>query len=137
MAQPTAHFGLKGSEVTIDGIDVAYERSFQLQMPQQFTPEHMETIRNDFAILAETAASRPDELMALQNAVLTRDPAATRLADELGLTEAKMYAKGGGGVWVVVAIIAVGAALLLESDTPSPPPAPPPPVTLPPDGGTG
>jgi hypothetical protein len=134
MPHPQAYFGLKGTDAALDGVTVSREQVFHLRMPQRFTSEHIETIRADLAILTEVAEQQPERLMDLQNAVLDRDPAATRIADELGLTEAKMYAKGGGGVWVVVAIIAVGAALLLESDTPHPPP---PPKTLPPDGGTG
>lgn len=134
MPQPQAYFGLKGTEAALDGVMVAREQVFHLQMPERFTPEHIDTIRADLAILSGVAEEQPERFMDLQNAVLDRDPAATRIADELGLTEAKMYAKGGGGVWVVVAIIAVGAALLLESDSPPPPP---PPETLPPDGGTG
>jgi hypothetical protein len=121
---PAVIFGLTGFETTIDGVCVSADRTARLELPETFTPDHMERIRNDLAILADTAAQKPNEMMAFQNAVLTRDPAAGRLADELGLTEEKMAANGGGLVWVVIAI-AVAAALLLESDSPTPPgPAP-------------
>ena len=124
---PQAVVGLTGLETNIDGVAVSAERVFRLQLPDKFTAEQMEQVRNDLAILAQTATEKPEEWMALQNAALARDPAAPRLARELGLTESQMVAKGGGLVLLVIAI-AIAAALLLESDTP-PTPAPAP------DGG--
>lgn len=123
---PEVIFGLTGLQSNVDGVDVVTERLGRLRLPEKFTPEHMERIRNDLAILAETARDKPEEMTAFQNAVLAQDPAVPHLADELGLTEEKMAARGGGPVWVVVAVIAVGAALLLSSDSPTPPPEPPP-----------
>jgi hypothetical protein len=130
---PQAVVGVTGLETTIDGVAVSSERLLRLQLPDKFTAEHMERVRNDLAILAETASEKPEEWMAFQNAALARDPSAARLADELGLTESKMLAKGGGVLWVVV-VIAVAAALLLESDTP-PTPQPATPDAGAPDGG--
>ena len=130
---PSAVIGLTGVETTIDGLGVSSEHLARLQLPAELTAEHMERMRNDLAILAETASTRADEWMEFQNAALARDPKAVRLADELGLTESKMAAKGGGALWVVVAVMAVAAALLLESDTP-PTPAPAPDGGAP-DGG--
>jgi hypothetical protein len=124
-SSPEAVFGLTGLRSNIDGIEVTTERLGHLRLPEKFTPEHMERIRNDLAILAETAKEKPEEMAAFQNAVLAQDPTVPQRADELGLTEEKMAARGGGALWVVVAVIAIGAALLLSSDSPPPPePAP-------------
>ena len=128
-------FGISGIEQNVDGLDVKRESVARFTIPDKLTSEHMEKVRQDLAILSEVAEKEPDKLLDLHNAIVAQDPAAARIADEVGLTEQKMYGKGGGGVWVVVIVIAVGAALLLEHDTP--PPTPPPPETLPADAGAG
>jgi hypothetical protein len=135
-----ALFGLSGFQSDVNGIIVTQERIARLQMPETFTAEHLKTAQRDLEILAEVAQAAPDDMAALQNALIQNDFQTARdLTVKLGIDEAQMIAKGGGGVWLVVAVIAVGAALLLASDSPTPhEPAPvSPDGGTHPDGGTG
>ena len=119
-------FGITGVDETIDGLGVTRQSGGRLTAPAKLTNEQMDQVRKDLAILSDVAEKQPDKLVDLHHAIVTQKPEAARLADEVGLTEAKMYAAGGGGLLVVVVVIAVAAALLLESDTPP---------TTSPDGG--
>ena len=132
--------GLTGFETESDGLRVSRERFARIELPQSIRREHIEVMRKDFEELARIAEQFPDDLVALENAVLENDlPTAIQLAGKVGLSEERIAASGGGkgGVLVGIAIV-VAFGLLLESDTPPPPPPPPPPpTTLPPDAGTG
>jgi hypothetical protein len=138
-----AVLGLTGLETQSGGVRVLRERYARVDLPQRFGAEHVGLMQKDLEILAGIVKQYPEDVLALQNAVLGHDFAtANRLASKIGLTEDKIAANGGGLVGAILGGIAllVVFGLLLESDTPVPPDPQPTPTTSPEggvDAGTG
>jgi hypothetical protein len=119
-----AVIGLTGLEAQSGGLGIVMERFARVRLPERISSEDVEVMRRDLEILAETAKEHRDRFAELQNSVLDHDlPTARRIADELGLTEEKIAARGGGQ-WKIIITTAV-MVYLLTSGEPEPAPRPP------------
>src|SRR4051794_23620769 len=99
-------FGLTGYAATVGGVNVTRDRVARLDLPQNFSAENLKTMQKDLEILSQAVANSPDDIVALQNAVLANNFHSARdVAHKLGLAEEALVAQGGGYVWLVVAAI--------------------------------
>lgn len=65
----------------------------RLNLPEALTIDHIGTMRQDLAEILRIATDEPDALVELHSAALRNDfPAVNRLAERIGLTEAKLSA---------------------------------------------
>ena len=118
-----AVIGLTGFETQSGGVGIVTERIARVRLPERMSNEDVEVVRRDLEILAETVKDHGDRFLELQNAVLDHDlPTARRIADELGLTEEKMVARGGGQWKWIVASAVLGYLLTPEEKPPRPRP---------------
>jgi hypothetical protein len=128
--------GLSGLASRSGGYLLNAERVIRIELPESYDVDRMKRLQKDFELLAGMIADHPDEMAALQNAVLGQDQARARaIAVKVGLDEDKIVARGGGA-WAAVGAIAIliGFGLVLAHDTP---PVPEPPTTSPPNAGIG
>jgi hypothetical protein len=129
-----AVIGLTGFASQQGDFRVYKERLTRIELPGNFTADHIELMKKDLAAIIKIAEQQPQDFLSLNNAVLQYDlQAANQLAGKIGLTEENLRANGGD-VWGVVAAIAIAAAILLASDSPTPPPEPSQPGS---DAGSG
>ena len=126
-----AVIGVSGFRAESDGVGVTGERFVRIDLPRTITEEHVTLMQKDLASLAEIAERHPEDMTALQNAVVRHDfHAATQLAEKVGLTEEQLVGRGGGQVGLALGILAglVVLSLIMSSSSgsgDSPPPTPP------------
>ena len=134
-----AVIGVSGFRTETDGVGVTGERILRVDLPATITEEHITLMQRDLASLAEIAERHPEDMTALQNAVVRHDfHTATELARKVGLTEEQLVGRGGGQVGIALGIVAVLVvyALIQSSSSGSGEPAPTgPPSTPDLDGG--
>lgn len=93
------------------------QRSVELGLPDQFTPESMKKMHRDLEILTKMSSEHSEEWMQMNNAALAFDfHRANEIAKKIGLDEHRISSEGGGLNWVV-AVIAIASAVLLASDS--------------------
>jgi hypothetical protein len=118
-----AILGLTGLTARSGQYTLAAERFVRMPLPA-VDAAHIGILQRDLESLLEATRTYPEQLAAMQQAVLRNDfPTASRVAAEVGLTEEKLVARGGGIVGAIVAgvVLLVVLGALLESDTPPTP----------------
>ncbi|WP_233860411.1 hypothetical protein [Paraburkholderia sp. HD33-4] len=117
MSKVNAVIGLSGFQARSGSFYARRERSVELGLPDQFTPDHIKRMHRDLEILCKVVGEHGDEWMEMQNAVLGYDfNRASEIASKIGLDEHRITRQGGGLNWVVVGI-AIACAVLLSSDS--------------------
>lgn len=112
----TVTVGVCGSTSRQSHFDVAPGRSVQINLPDEFTADHVALASKDLEILLTLLSEKPGEMQQIIAAVSAGNfSSAKELAAEIGLTEGG-FAEQGGGMLAIVIVIAIGAALLLEHD---------------------
>jgi hypothetical protein len=112
----TVTIGVCGGTSRQSQFDVAPGRSVQINLPSEFSAEHVALASKDLEILLTLLSEKPNEMQQIVAAVSAGNFAsAQELAKEIGLTESD-FVDQGGGLLAVVIVIAIGCALLLEHD---------------------
>jgi hypothetical protein len=96
--------------------EVAPGRNVHIDLPVQFSTDHIALALRDTEIIQAILKNKPKEMEAIMSSVTTGNfKEAQKLAEEIGLSE-DYFIKQGGGMWALVILIAVGCALLLAHD---------------------
>jgi len=137
-----ATIGLSGLASESGGFQLAQERLVRFELPADFDVNHSEILRRDSELIMQLAGDNADSIACMQNAAVRNDfGEATRIANEIGLTEDRFNAEGGGFWWYIAgAAVVIGIyAATSGSGThePVPNPDPPPPETVIADAGPG
>lgn len=108
--------GVTGLTQAQSKFEVAPGRNVHIDLPAQFSADHVTLAAKDAEILQGILKDRPKEIEGIVSAVAAGNfKEAQEIAKKIGITE-DYFLKQGGGMWAVVVVIAVGCALLLEHD---------------------
>ncbi|MEY2517706.1 MAG: hypothetical protein QOJ89_5064 [bacterium] len=128
--------GMTGLTTQSGGFTIKQDRVLSFPVPRDFASSHCAVARRDFELLAEIAGKESESLGRLHKAAIENDPAtATRIANEIGLTEERFVAEGGGVWTAMIVLAAVGLAYAAatsggSSEPVSGPSQPPPEETV-------
>jgi hypothetical protein len=104
---PYLDIGIGGVQRNVSDISGVFNTSARLQIPRDFTPEHLRLAEVDLEIIAKKLRENAEEVrMLLQAFVDGRNSDVERQIKELGLTEADFQAQGGG-IFVLVVVVGV------------------------------
>ena len=96
--------------------EVAAGRSVHLEIPADFSNEHIELALKDLDILKDILGKCPSEFKQIVSAIEAGNfKDAQAIAKTVGISEEAIIQRGGG-LWGLVIVIAIGAALLLAHD---------------------
>jgi hypothetical protein len=96
--------------------EVAAGRSVRLEIPTDFSSDHIGLAIKDLDILKDILTKSHKELPEIVSAVQAGNfEHAQQLATKIGISE-DYFIQKGGGMWAVVIAIAIGCALLLARD---------------------
>lgn len=96
--------------------EVAAGQSVRLDIPTDFSNDHIGLAIKDLDILKDILIKSPKEFSEIVSAVGAANfKDAQAIATRIGISE-DYFIQKGGGMWAVVIIIAIGCALLLARD---------------------
>jgi len=90
-------FGLRGLQRSIRGRSWSMDPMFRAPWPEKLSRDDLHAAHMDFDLLAQKFREHPDQMLAIQDALVERDfYLATELAAKIGLTEDDFEKRGGG-----------------------------------------
>lgn len=108
--------GISGRTQAQSKFEVAPGRNVHIDLPAQFSAEHIALAAKDAEIIQGIFKDKPKEVEEIVSLVVAgKFKEAQKIAERIGLTE-DYFVKQGGGMWAIVIGIAIGCALLLAHD---------------------
>jgi len=108
--------GVSGRTQKQSKFEVAPGRNMHIDLPAQFSADHVALAAKDAEIIQGIFKNNPKEVEEIFSAVADGNfKEAQKIAERIGFTE-DYFVKQGGGMWALVIGIAIGCALLLAHD---------------------
>ena len=108
--------GVSGRTQAQSKFEVAPGRNVHVDLPAQFSADHVALAAKDAEIIQGILKDKPKEVEEIASLVAAGQfKAAQKIAARIGLTE-DYFVQQGGGMWALVIAIAIGCALFLRHD---------------------
>jgi len=108
--------GVSGRTQAQSKFEVAPGRNVHVDLPVEFSANHVALAAKDAEILLSILKDKPKEVEEIVSAVGAGNFKETqKIAERIGITE-DYFVKQGGGLFALVIVIAIGCALLLAHD---------------------
>ncbi|PEG13116.1 hypothetical protein COO04_27245 [Bacillus toyonensis] len=108
--------GIVGDPKPQSKFEVSSGKNARIEIPKEFTFDHVKLAKNDCEILSEILNHHPQEISKMVNSIsIGKFSEAKAIANKIGISEENFIQKEGG-MWGLVIVIAVGCALLLAHD---------------------